>query len=123
VVGQGPGSFALYHQDYLTQLPVDVTHRLDVAHNTYLEVLAEIGMLGLIALLVLMAIAATNVWMRWRRTGDRLAAGVFVSLIGTAVTAAFVTEQFFLPLWLLAAMAAVLAHPPETSSDTLRTSR
>ncbi|HET9420022.1 MAG TPA: O-antigen ligase family protein, partial [Nocardioides sp.] len=90
LIGQGPGSYSLYHQDYVEELPVDVTHRLDVAHNTYLEVLAELGMLGLLALLVLLLIALWSAWARWRRTGDRLAAGVFVALIGTAVTATFV---------------------------------
>ena len=34
LVGQGPGSYSLYHQDYVEELPIDVTHRLDVAHNT-----------------------------------------------------------------------------------------
>ena len=122
VFGQGPGSFGLFHQDYLDRLPVDVTHRLDVAHNTYLEVLAELGFLGLITFLVMIVIAASGAWMQWRRSGDRLAGGVFVALVGTAVTATFVTEQYFLPLWLMAAMAGALAHPPETTSDLLRTS-
>ena len=78
-------------------------------------------MLGLIALLVLLLVALASAWTRWRRTGDRLAAGVFVALIGTAVTATFVTEQYFLPIWLFAAMAGAMAHPPETTADLLRT--
>lgn len=121
VFGQGPGSYSLYHQDYVDELPVDVTHRLDVAHNTYLEVLAELGFLGLIALLLMLVIALAGVWTQWRRSGDRLAAGVFVALIGTAVTATFVTEQYFMPIWLFTAMAGAMAYPPETTADLLRT--
>lgn len=123
VLGRGPGGFGLYQQDYRDRLPDDVTHRLDVAHNTYLEISAELGIVGLAAFLLLLALALLSAWSRWRRDGERLAAAVCVALGGACVTAAFLTEQYFLPLWLLIAMAAALAHPPPSTSTMLRARR
>ncbi len=39
---------------------------------------------------------------------SRLGAAVASGLLGTSVAACFVTEQFFLPLWLLVALGGVL---------------
>jgi O-antigen ligase len=105
VLGLGPGSFSLHHQDYTTGLPDDINHPLDVAHNTWLEVSSELGVLGLLAFLAILLTAFSGAWTVWRRRGDPLAAGVVAGLAGTAVAASFVTEQYYLPLWLLAALA------------------
>lgn len=109
VLGLGPGSFSVLHGDYSDSLPRDVNHTLDVAHNTYLEVSAEAGLVGLAAFLAIVVAAYAGARSGWRRTGDPLAAAVCVALLGTAAAAVFVTEQYFLPLWLLAALGAALA--------------
>lgn len=107
VLGLGPGSFQLVHSDYLDRLPDDVNHRLDVAHNTYLETSSELGVLGLLAFLAVLGTAFASVVRR--RARDPLAGAVASALAGTAAAAAFVTEQYFLPLWLLAALGAGVA--------------
>jgi putative inorganic carbon (HCO3(-)) transporter len=109
VLGLGPGSFSLHHRDYLTTLPVDINHPLDVAHNTYLEVSSELGVLGLLAFLAILLTSYAGAWSRWRHDRDPLAAAVCAALIGTAVAAAFVTEQYYLPLWLLSAFGVALS--------------
>ncbi|MCD4534497.1 O-antigen ligase family protein [Nocardioides sp. cx-169] len=109
VLGLGPGSFSLQHRDYADSLPRDVNHHLSVAHNTYLEISSETGLVGLTAFLAILVAAYAGARSRWRRTGDLLGAAVCVALLGTAAAAAFVTEQYFLPLWLLAALGAGLA--------------
>jgi putative inorganic carbon (HCO3(-)) transporter len=106
VLGLGPGSFGLVHRDYADSLPVDVTNRLDVAHNTYLEISSETGLVGLAAFLAILVAACAGARASWRRSGELLGAGVYVGLLGTAAAAAFVTEQYYLPLWLLAALGA-----------------
>lgn len=121
VLGLGPGSFALYHGDYRDRLPEDVTHRLDVAHNTYLEVSAELGLVGLAVWLALLVVAGYGAWRCWSRDRNRLAGGVLVSLAGSAVAAAFVTEQYFLPLWLLMALSAALGHTAPSTTSLLST--
>jgi putative inorganic carbon (HCO3(-)) transporter len=108
VLGLGPGAFQLVHDDYLDRLPQDVNHRLDVAHNTYLETSSETGLLGLAAFLALLGSAFLAAAGRWRRDREPLAGAVAASLAGCAVAATFVTEQYFLPLWLLAALGAAV---------------
>jgi putative inorganic carbon (HCO3(-)) transporter len=108
VLGLGPGAFSQQHRDFADSLPINVNHTLDVAHNTYLEVSSETGLLGLVVFLAILVTAYAGARSHWRRTGEPLGAAVCVALLGTAVAAAFVTEQYFLPLWLLAALGAAL---------------
>ena len=105
VVGMGPGAFSQRHDDYMSGLPDDVNHPLDVAHNTWLEIASELGVLGLFAFAALLVTAFGTAWTAWRRRGDPLAGAVAAALVGTAVAATFVTEQYYLPLWLLCARA------------------
>lgn len=109
VLGLGPGAFALHHRDYMGTLPADVNHPLDVAHDTWLETSSELGLLGLVALVSILVLAYAGAWSRWRRDRDPLAAAVCAALVGTCAAATFVTEQYYLPLWLLAAFGAALA--------------
>ncbi len=106
VLGRGPGSFALYHRDYVGAMPADINHRLDVAHNTYLEVSSELGFVGLAVFLFMMGAAFIGAWSGWKRKRDPLAAAVCAALVGTMVASTFVTEQYALPLWLLVAFGA-----------------
>ncbi|ANH40215.1 O-Antigen ligase [Nocardioides dokdonensis FR1436] len=108
LLGQGPGSFGAEHARWLEQLPVSATSDLDVAHQTYLEVAAEVGFIGLTAFLALLVAGLRGAWRAWRRDEDGLASAVFSALVGTIVAAVFLSEQFFLPLWLLVALGAVL---------------
>ncbi|KQQ43655.1 O-antigen ligase family protein [Nocardioides sp. Leaf307] len=108
LLGHGPGSFAEEHQDYAGDAGASVAD-LDTAHNTYLEVAAELGLLGLLALLSVLGTAFAGAWARWRRDRSPLAAGVCTALVGTGVAASFLSEQFYLPLWLLAALAVAVS--------------
>ncbi len=111
VLGHGPGSFSAEHGSYATGLPVDTRNELDVAHNTYLEVAAEVGLVGLLLFVALLVVAFVGAWHAWGRGGgttSRLGAAVASGLLGTSVAACFVTEQYFLPLWLLCALGATL---------------
>jgi putative inorganic carbon (HCO3(-)) transporter len=120
VLGMGPGSFALFHQDYMDKLPRDIAHDLDVAHNTYLEVSSELGFAGLAAWLTLLGTGALSAWVGAKRRRDPLAGGVLVALVGLASASVFVTEQYFLPIWLVLALAAVLQRPPPSTASVLR---
>ncbi len=109
LLGLGPGSFSLYSRDYMRTVPIDPLHNLDVAHNTYLEFSSELGLLGLVLFLAVLGSASAGAWSRWRRSGDPLAGAVSVALAGSAAASIFLSEQYFLPLWLLFALGAALA--------------
>lgn len=108
VLGQGPGAFGVEHQRWLEELPVSATSDLDVAHQTYLEVAAEVGLVGLAAFVAMLAAGVRGAWRAWRRDGSALASAVLASLVASTTAACFLSEQFFLPLWLLVALGAVL---------------
>jgi O-antigen ligase len=110
VLGMGPGAFALHHGAFMTSLPDDVNHPLDVAHNTWLELSSELGVLGLVAFVAILVVAFAQAWSIWQRRGDPVAAAVCVGLVGTAAAATFVTEQYYLPMWLLCALAVGVAY-------------
>ncbi|MFC6343866.1 MFS transporter, partial [Nocardioides hankookensis] len=81
VLGMGPGAFALHHRDFLSSLPDDVNHPLDVAHNTWLELSSELGVLGFLAFVGMLAVAFAQAWSVWRRRRDPVAAAVCVALV------------------------------------------
>jgi O-antigen ligase len=109
VLGLGPAGFRENFDRYVDYNVPDPTHQLDVAHEMYLETSAEIGLPGLVAFVAMMAFGFTAA-RRARgpsRTGA-LAAGLGVATVGTAVAAIFLTEQYYLPIWLLAALGAAV---------------
>lgn len=107
LLGQGPGGFAKAAPRFV---PAGTTHVDEkVAHQMYLDVSAELGLLGLGAFLAVIGCAVQGARRARRAAGDRpLAEAVLISLGGTLVAACFLSEQFYLPLWLLVALGAAL---------------
>jgi O-antigen ligase len=122
VLGLGPAGFRTNYDSYLHARQTDPAH-LDVAHETYLEVGSELGLVGLAAFGWLLAAGIAGAR---RATGLRSAGGVLADGVGTAfastlVAAAFLSEQFFLPLWLLVGLGAAL--DPRARSLEVRPAR
>ncbi len=61
----------------MLSVPDDVNHPLDVAHNTWLELSSELGVVGLLAFVGLLATAGAVGWSvtvaAWRRAQRRRA--------------------------------------------------
>jgi putative inorganic carbon (hco3(-)) transporter len=110
VLGLGPAGFRQNYDRQIDYRQTDAVTTLDVAHETYLEVASELGVPGLVAFLAVLGFGFRGAWRTARGTGRdaRLARSVCLALVGTSVAAIFLTEQYFLPLWLLAAMGAAL---------------
>lgn len=108
--GLGPAGFRENYDRYIDYRETNLQHPLDVAHEMYLEVSSELGLTGLAALLGVLGFGYRAA--RLRSLGDdadaRLAGGVAVALAGVAVAAIFLTEQYYLPVWLLAALGTAL---------------
>lgn len=107
LLGLGPAGFRENYDRYIDHQPADAGHHLDVAHEMYLETSAELGLPGLAAFGCIIVFGFTGA-RRAARAGpqQQLAGAVTVAVLGTAVAAAFLTEQYFLPVWLLAAFGA-----------------
>lgn len=107
MLGKGPGGFAATAERFIPDgvAVVDET----VVHNMYLDIAAELGLLGLLAFLAAVAYGIRGA-LRARRAPGRkvLADAVLIAFAGTLVAAGFLSEQFYLPIWLLIALGIAL---------------
>ena len=121
LTGVGIGNFVQVERSYVsrtTNLPaidlvLDQTH---VVHNTYLELLAELGPIGLGCFLAVVAAALGLDWRAVRtfaRAGqtdlELIARGVIVGLCGMLAASVFLSAEYEKQLWLLLGFAAALA--------------
>jgi O-antigen ligase len=121
VTGVGGGNFVVAKPAYATET-VNIT-RLDrvvddpvVVHNTYLEILAELGWVGL-GLFTVVALGALVIGLhgirRLARAGFAgtalLGRGVLVATIGMLAAYTFLSAQYEKNLWLLLGASAALA--------------
>jgi putative inorganic carbon (HCO3(-)) transporter len=120
VVGVGVGNFqtSMIHYQLVPGAAIDRTDLADnpsVAHNSYLEVLAEGGVIGLALFLGVLAVAlsaATKATRRFLRDGRSdlavIAGAVVVALFSLLASDFFISEQFSKQLWLLIALCPAL---------------
>jgi hypothetical protein len=111
LLGVGPGGFVANYDRYVDFRDPDPLHPLSVAHTLYLELAAELGAPALVAFLWLMWLGYAGAErVRASRVSQdaALALGVQGGLIAMAVAAVFLTEQYYLPLWLFAALGVGL---------------
>jgi putative inorganic carbon (hco3(-)) transporter len=115
VAGIGTGNFQTSSIHYL--LRPGATQRADfivdtpkVAHNTYLQILAELGIVGFVLFAVIVTYALVCIARAARafaRSGDLqmeiLARGLFIGLIGLMTADFFISEMYSKLLWLLLA--------------------
>lgn len=118
--GVGGGNFVVVKQDYALD-SVNIT-RLDrvvddpvVVHNTYLEILSELGWVGFLLFAVVVVGALVLGWrgvMRLTAAGDARAAvlgrGILVATIGMLGAFTFLSAQYEKNLWLLLGTSAAL---------------
>lgn len=118
--GVGAGNFAAAAVDYVLQ--PGQTARSDlivdkpaVAHNTYLETLAELGIVGIALWLSLIAFclgALFKAYRLFKRLGDEtmelLSRGLVAAVAGLLVADFFISDQFSKALWLLLALGPAM---------------
>ncbi|GAA1525614.1 hypothetical protein GCM10009788_31550 [Nocardioides humi] len=107
LLGQGPGGFEAAAAQYVPAgVPVV---RQTVAHQMYLDVSAELGLPALAAFLAAIGYGVRGA-VRARRSPQLrpLADAVLVAFAGTLTAACFLSEQLYLPVWLLIALGTAL---------------
>lgn len=120
--GVGAGNFEVSSKHYLLQPGAiyrsDVVIREpQVAHNTYLHITAELGVIGLAlfgTILVFSVACAVRAGKNFRERGDpsgeALAQCIAVAMIGVLVADTFISQQFNKQLWMLLGIGpAILA--------------
>jgi O-antigen ligase len=129
IAGVGAGNFPTSAKDYLLQ-PGVLTRSDQIliakpqpAHNTYLGILAELGVVGLALFLTVVGFsvaACLRAAHRFRIQGDRsseaLARGFAIALVGTLAADFFISQELSKQLWLLLGFGPALlsiSSPPK----------
>ena len=121
VIGVGSGNFNIASIHYLLVAPGAIERdefivdTPKVAHNSYLQVLAELGIVGLALFLSIIGFA---IWCalraaRWfGRVGDTqmeiISRAMVIALVGILAADFFITEQYGKQLWLLLGLGPAL---------------
>ena len=108
LVGIGPGNFA-YHYGRITDTPPGA-EPLGVVHNAYLDIAAELGLVGLGLFLTYLVLSFARLSTA-HREGSGLpgfASAVQVSLVIAATGALTLSEQYSAQFWLLGGLATAL---------------
>ena len=108
LLGVGPGNFQLYYLSETGRPPG--SKGVGVVHNAYLDVAAELGVLGLLLFLAYL-VGSFFQLSGARRSGagpPGLAAAVRTALVMAGVASMTVSEQYFQPFWLLGGIGAAL---------------
>ena len=112
IAGVGLENYALYYPEYSEQVGIAPTRRVRSAHNLYLEILAETGIIGFSAfgLIVITAFRGLNLaYRRFMLLGNEqyasIAFSVGVSIIGYLVAAFFLHLDYSRYWWLLIGIA------------------
>jgi putative inorganic carbon (HCO3(-)) transporter len=103
VLGVGPGGFRSEYPAASRNAEID--EQSPVAHNIYLEIGAELGLPGLACFLGAVALAFVATERVLRAHADRSMLAVQSSLIAALVASTFLSEQYYLPIWSLVAVA------------------
>jgi O-antigen ligase len=115
-VGVGPDRFGTEGANYVRNNPV--ASEYPVVHNSYLEILAEHGIVAMLAFVTFLA-GTWRLLSKARRAalaardtdGSRLTTAMQAALVPAIVSAMFLSEQLTTPFWLLGALATVIARP------------
>jgi O-antigen ligase len=120
VRGVGAGNFPVASVHFLLAPGTITASRFivdepQVTHNTYLNVLAEEGIVGAALFIALLGFALRCfrlAWSAFRQSGDRdleiLSYALFTGLVGFLAASFFLSEQFSKQLWILLALGPAL---------------
>jgi putative inorganic carbon (HCO3(-)) transporter len=108
ILGVGPGNYEAYFPAFGP--PYDFLRGVQTTHSTFLNILAELGLPGIALFVGFLSL----IWrelrgrhpIRGRARGLQSAIGA--GLVAVIVASGVLTEQFYPPIWFLAALAAAL---------------
>jgi O-antigen ligase len=131
VNGVGVGQFQTSAVHYLIapgtiQRSDLIIEKPKVAHNIYLHVLAEMGVVGLVGFVLILGFGlrcALRAAWAFRRRGDPamelLSRAVFVGIVGILSADFFASEQFSKQLWLLLGLGPALLAMANRAGDSV----
>ena len=124
ILGVGPGQFAKhYSSDYVNRVGVIEQRKNYLAHNLYLETLAEGGLIGAACFLSIIVAISYGLWQarsRLKQSRPELAfaaSAFFLSLSGHAISSLFAHLAYQRYFWLLLAFSSATIRIAYRSSE------
>jgi O-antigen ligase len=115
LLGVGPGQFPRYYQAYANEIGVEVHLAEREAHNLYLGLAAETGLLGLTTFMTVIGVTLSQL-NRARRLASsarpdlaHISAALMLALVGYLVTSLFLHLAFARYIWLILALSGAAA--------------
>lgn len=108
VLGIGPGNFQFYFNEATNRPPG--TFNILVVHDAYLDIAAELGFIAatLFVLYLLIIFSRLTAVIRSRAGPRTYAQALRVALVIASVASIFISQQYFLPFWLIGGLATAL---------------
>ena len=116
LIGVGPGRFPSYYRLYADEVGIRTLNSDRQAHDLYLHIAAETGILGLVAFLGILALTLRDlirVRRRWLATRPDIAAmftGLMLAVITYMTTGIFLHLSYARYFWLIMAVAGAAAY-------------
>ncbi len=106
--GVGPGGFREHY--VVASNLAEISEQTPVAHNMYLEVAAELGVIGLAVFVGLIVLAFVTSESALRQGADRkMVIAVQASLVAIVTASITLSEQYYFTLWSTLAIACAIA--------------
>lgn len=116
LVGVGPGRFPSYYRLYADDVGFRVLHADRQAHDLYLHIAAETGILGLAAFLGILGVTLRDLirvrrrWLVSRPEMAAMATGLMLAVVTYMTTGLFLHLSYARYFWLILAVAGAAAH-------------
>jgi O-antigen ligase len=116
IIGVGPGLFKYYYRDYAESIGLQIHITTREAHNLYLDIAAETGLLGLILFLAILlgtlrSLAHTRRrWTQSRPELANLATSFLLAITSYMTTGLFLSMAYERYLWIMLALAGAVGH-------------
>jgi O-antigen ligase len=116
LIGVGPGRFPSYYRQYADDVGIRVLNSDRQAHDLYLHIAAEMGLLGLAAFLAIFGVTLRDLirvrrrWFTERPELAKMATGLFLAVVTYMTTGLFLHLSYERYLWLVMALAGAAGH-------------
>ena len=113
LLGVGPGNFEVQYLRYAPRIALDTREEPRQAHNLYLEVLAERGVVGALVFTIFMLATVAGAWRARRRfEGEEkaVAEAAFVALVAVLASALFLHAAYARYFWITVGFALASYH-------------
>ncbi len=120
ILGVGLGNYPLLYQEYARHVGLEFRSEVRQAHDLYLEIASETGLLGLFSFMLFISGMFTSMWKAQKslaRKGltsvsNMVAAHAF-GLLGFLISAIFIHAVYFRNFWVLAGIALAIPRMAE----------